>query len=250
MTMLRPGLHVLRRDDRHLQVGLDPPWRLVVPDHPDVRRVLADLASGDEPVPETPLGHRVLTDLREAGMLAEVTSPPAGRVQVTGPDLPAADARRLLLAAGVAVTARARSADVALVLAGGEPAREPLDEHLRAGVPHLVVAAGPAGYRVGPFVVPGTTACLRCVDAHLGEQDPRRAVVVEQLSGRAAAPDDPVLATVATAWAVRDVLRYLAGELPTTWSATVDLGAGPGAVRHEWSRHPYCGCSWQQGVAG
>jgi hypothetical protein len=243
MSLLRPGLHVLRRDDRHLQVGLDPPWRLVVPDEPDVRRVLAALEAGDPPVPVTPAGHRVLHDLGEAGMLGGPARP-SGRVHVTGPDVAAAEARRLLTASGTAVTPDPDVAQVALVLAAGEPAREPVDEHLRSGLPHLVVAAGAGGYRVGPFVVPGTTACLRCVDAHLGEHDPRRAVVVEQLAGRVAVPDDPLLATVATAWAVRDVLRYLAGELPTSWSATIDLGPAPGPVRRDWERHPYCGCCW------
>jgi len=244
MSLLRPGLHVLRRDDRHLQVGLDPPWRLVVPDEPDVRRVLAALEAGETPTPRSPAGHAALRDLREAGMLREPESAPAGRVHVTGPDGPAAEARRLLTAAGASLATRPRSADIALVLTGGEPPREALDDHLRSGLPHLVVAAGAGGYRVGPFVVPGSTACLRCVDAHLGEVDPRRAVVVEQLSGRPAAPDDPILASVATAWAVRDVLRYLAGGLPTCWSATIDLGPAPGVARRAWARHPYCGCSW------
>ncbi|MBA2953848.1 hypothetical protein GON03_05925 [Nocardioides sp. MAH-18] len=245
MSLLRPGLHVLRRDDRHLQVGLDPPWRLVVPDEPDVRRLLADLQAGDAPCPATPVGHRVLRELDDAGMLRRA-APPRGRVHVTGPDVVAAEARRLLTAAGAGVTADPGAADVALVLAAGEPARDPIDDHLRAGRPHLVVTAGAGGYRVGPFVVPGTTACLRCVDAHLGEHDPRRAVVVEQLAGRVGGPEDPALATVATAWAARDVLRYLSGELPTSWSATLDLGPACGAVRRDWARHPYCGCSWAQ----
>src|SRR6478735_2883132 len=141
MSLLRPGLHVLRRDDRHLQVGLDPPWRLVVPDEPDVRRVLADLQAGDSPTPETPAGHRVLRELDDAGMLHRA-APPSGRVHVTGPDTAAAEARRLLAAAGVAVTTDPGAAEVALVLAAGEPARDSIDDHLRAGLPHLVVAAG------------------------------------------------------------------------------------------------------------
>ena len=111
-------------------------------------------------------------------------------------------------------------ADLAIVVAAGEPSRTLVDDHLRAGRPHLVVGAGPRGYRVGPFVVPGSTACLRCVDAHLAVRDPRRGVVVEQLAGRTAAPDDTVLEQLAVTWAVRDALRYLAGERPSTWSAT------------------------------
>src|SRR6478735_2692698 len=107
MSLLRPGLHVVRRDDRHLQSGLDPPWRLVVPDEPGVRRVLADLEGDRTPEPATPAAHRVLRDLREAGMLrAEAPQQATGRVHVAGPDAMAAEARRLLGTAGGVVTPR------------------------------------------------------------------------------------------------------------------------------------------------
>jgi hypothetical protein len=97
---------------------------------------------------------------------------------------------------------------------------------------------------VGPFVVPGATACHRCVDAHLAEGDPRRSVVVEQLAGITATPGDAPLAALAVAWAVRDVEAYLAGRRPTTWSATVDLGLELDPRPRMWRRHPWCGCAW------
>ena len=40
---LRDGLHVVRRDDRHLQVGLDPPDRLVLDDRPGLQQTLTHL---------------------------------------------------------------------------------------------------------------------------------------------------------------------------------------------------------------
>ena len=247
MSLLRPGLHVVRRDDRHLQIGLDPPWRLVVPDEPDVHRLLADLAAGREPDPSTASAHRVLHDLRVAGLLRTGPAPDrVGRVAVLGAAAAVEDATRLLAAAGVEASAAEPDPDLVLLLAAGEPRREGLDDHMRAGRPHLVVTAGAAGYRVGPFVLPGATACLRCVDAHLGEQDPRRAVVVEQLADRPAGPDDPTLAALATAWAVRDVLRYLSGERPASWSATVELDLEAEPRCRPWPRHPYCGCAWAQ----
>jgi hypothetical protein len=247
MSLLRPGLHAVRRDDQHLQIGLDPPWRLVVPDEPDVRRLLADLAAGREPEPETPAGHRVLRDLRVAGLLQATPTPErTGRVGVVGAAGAVDDAVRLLVAAGVEVSAPDHDPDLVLVLAAGEPHRDALDDHIRAGRPHLLVTAGAGGYRVGPFVLPGATACLRCVDAHLGEHDPRRAVVVEQLAGRPAGPDDPTLAALAIAWAVRDVLRYLSGQRPASWSATVELDLDDEPRCRPWARHPYCGCAWAQ----
>lgn len=247
MSLLRPGLHVVRRDDRHLQVGLDPPWLLVVPDEPDVQRLLDDLLAGRAPEPSTPAARRVLTDLGGAGMLRPLQPPPSAGVVVTGPADQVADVARLL---GDRVTARLDEAAVAIVLAAGEPTRASVDEHVRDGCPHLVLSAGAWGYRVGPFVAPGRTACLRCVDAHLGESDPRRAVALEQLAGRPAAPDDPALWALASAWAARDVLRFLAGECPSTWSATVDLPLEADPVVRPWRRHPYCGCAWAHPLAG
>ena len=82
----------------------------------------------------------------------------------------------------------AARAEVTLVLADGEPRRDDVDGHVRDGRAHLVVAATAYGFTIGPFVLPGATACLRCVDAHLGQHDPRRAVVLEQVGGL---PDGP-----------------------------------------------------------
>ncbi|MFC7496944.1 MULTISPECIES: hypothetical protein [unclassified Nocardioides] len=243
MSLLRDGLHVVRRDDRHLQIGVDPPWRVIAPDDPDVHRVLADLAADRWPRPASTSGHRLLRDLTTAGMLRP--DPPAGgRVALAGAAAPCAEAARLLTAPGTRLVDDPDESDVVLVLAAGEPPRDLLDDHLREGRAHLVVGAGATGHRVGPFVVPGATACQRCVDAHLGEGDPRRAVVVEQLGGVPATPGDAALAALAVAWAVRDVQAYVAGSRPTTWSATVDLGLELSPRPRTWQRHPYCGCAW------
>ena len=250
MTQLRPGLHVVRRDDRHLQVGVDPPWRLVVPDEPDVHRLLADLQAGVAPRPTTPAAHRVLRDLLASEMVVhgddgEPADRTAAAIGVEPAGRPVGDTVRLLRAAGCRV-APPPAADVVILLAGGEVRRALVDAHLRDGRPHLPVVATPAGYRIGPLVVPGVTACVRCVDAHLGEQDPRRAVVVEQVGGReGGAGRDPVLETLVAAWAVRDVLSLLDGGVPSTWSATVEVGTDLSPRRREWTRHPHCGCSWE-----
>jgi hypothetical protein len=61
------------------------------------------------------------------------------------------------------------------------------------------------------------------------------------------APDvtDPVLAAVALAWAVRDVVAHLDGRRPSTWSRTLFLDPEPSHRREEdWTRHPECGCCW------
>ena len=46
----------------------------------------------------------------------------------------------------------------------GEFDRTLLDDLVRDGVPHHVVRVVEGAPVVGPFVLPGETACLRCVD--------------------------------------------------------------------------------------
>jgi hypothetical protein len=284
--VLRPGLRVVRRDDRHLQVGIDPPHRLVAPDEPDVRRVVDDLAQGRSPEPDSPAGRRFLADLvaqdlvvagsdlsdalaageeRSAVSAAfaqfgtdaprRLAARSAARVDVDAPEELRRSLTRLLRASGAGQADGAADATALLVVRGGELRRDTLDPVVRAGRPHLVVMGGPAGVTVGPFVVPGLTACLRCVDAHRGESDPRRATVVEQCAQAAprsgAEPLDPALLAMALAWAVRDLVSFVDGDQPATWSTSVALGPGLELVRRRWPRHPHCGCSWGEGlVAG
>lgn len=145
---------------------------------------------------------------------------------------------------------RPRRSGVSLVVSVGEPSRALVDDLVRDEVAHLLVALLPDRVRVGPLVEVGRTACLRCVDATLGELDPRHALVVAQLVDAPAAlvaePVDPALATLALAWAVREVASYVEGDRPTTWSTTLELD-GTGLPRPtRWERHPWCGCSWDE----
>jgi hypothetical protein len=280
---LRPGLRVVRRDDRHLQVGVDPPHRLVVRDEPGIRRLLEDLRAGHPVTAPGGAALRCLAALHHHDLLVDAAALDRALLAAEDPAAVAATFAQAGLGAGARLAARARSrvgvvapADVATTaqaLLGasgvaadrdGDPTAvllvslvplcpDRLDPHVRAGRPHLVVTPTARGFRVGPFVVPGRTACVRCVDAHLGELDPRRAVVLEQLGRPPAgglAPRDPALLSVALAWAVRDVVSFLDGDEPATWSASVDLGPDLAAERRAWRRHPHCGCAWGDLRAG
>lgn len=274
--VLRPGTPVLTRGPGVLQVGLDPPAARV-PDDPSVRHLLDALAR--------PAGHRAdahlpepaataLTRLHEAGLVLPAPALPrrpglstllaqfgpdavrrhearaATRVHLrTAPGISLAAALTdLLAAAGLATTDDPEHPGaVHVVVHAGPLPRELLDPLVRGSVPHLVVAGDATGVRVGPFVEPGRTACLRCVDAHASVTDQRRTLLLAQAAAQSAAhpaPRDPVLDRLALAWAVRDLLRYADGDEPTTWSATVDLGPHGVPERTPWGRHPYCGCSW------
>lgn len=264
--LLRPGWHAVRHDDHHLQLGLDAPARVVLADSADVRRLLAVLADPDaawEP-PGTLSAIRALQQLRSAGLLvsvpgsalekrlaaehgpsapARVAARRAARVSVEAPPGVADQVTSLLRAEGVPPSPAA--ALVTLVVGLGPVRRGRLDAFVQEGRPHLVVSGLPTGWEIGPFVVPGRTACLRCVDAARAETDPRRAVVADQLARAAvAAPVSPAAQAAALALAVREVVAYVDGDVPATWSATLSLGAtGPPSVTR-WARHPLCGCAW------
>lgn len=276
---LRPGTPVLNRSPGVLQVGLTGA-SLRLPDVPEVRRLLGALASpSGHPAPDTagdPDAAEALTRLREAGLVLPVDpETPAHLRAQAGADAVRRQAARaaswvaldappgvrpllqsLLDAAGLRVAAAPRDAGAAseasgaavrLVVADGPVVRERLDPLIRASVPHLLVAGDATSVRIGPFVAPGRTACLRCVDAHESLHDERLPLLVTQAARQCVTdppPRDPVLDRLALAWAVRDLARFVDGEAPSTWSATVDLGPAAAPVVTPWGRHPYCGCSW------
>lgn len=147
----------------------------------------------------------------------------------------------------------ARPPRLGVLVGVGEPQRELLDPWVRAGTAHVLVRMSEGQATVGPFVVPGITACLRCVDAHCTDADPSWPLLVAQHASATAReradgvpePCDGLLADVAVAWAVRDLASYAEGRRPSTWSATItfdphlcDIESRP------WLRHRACGCSW------
>ena len=254
--LLAPGLRVVRRGVGHLQIGLYDGRRALVPRTPDVEHTLAALLDR-RPVEPGPEGLAALATLQEHGCLTPADDHSRrsrrlaeSRVSLVG-DLPGA--RDLLIRAGVRVVGRQSDADVALVGGMGEVDRDRLDPLIRRGTDHLVVRLVDGAALVGPFVVPGVTACLRCIDAHRSIADPDHVPVTNRYvraTNRArddGTPDlhDPVLVALAVAWAVRDVVAHLDGRRPATWSRTVFLGPEPSSrTEQDWSRHPECGCSW------
>ncbi len=265
---LRPGWHVVRRDASTLQIGVDPPARVVAPDTDGVRRLLGDLSSARAPRELSAEAVSCLVDLLAADLVvtadqldvvaAQFGSAAEHRVlaradasaAVRGPEPFASRAADLLAAAGLDAPREPEPPTIWLVLSEGEPVRETLDDLVRQGAPHLVLTSRVGRLEIGPLVVPGRTACLRCVDAHRAEPDPRRHLVVEQtarvVAGGVPEPRDALLWSLATAWAVRDVLRFVEGDHPSTWSASFEIGPVDPPRATEWARHPHCGCVWDQ----
>lgn len=266
---------MLRRSRGEIQVGLRPEVRL--PDTEPVRRTLGHLVRG-EAVPDDPEARDVLTalapvlvdsaallhpDVGAGDVAAAAALDPAGYpsrlaarrralVSVRGA-LPGVDPAALLAASGLPTTdAREASPTVALVLCPGEIDRAELDALVRAGRPHLLMRMVEGAAVLGPFVEPGRTACLRCIDAHRSDDDPCAATLAARhAAARAdrrdgvAEPVDTALATLALAWAVRDLVTHAEGGRPSTWSGTVSLAPALATVTQtEWLRHPGCGCAW------
>ncbi|MBD7997646.1 MULTISPECIES: ThiF family adenylyltransferase [Oerskovia] len=115
------------------------------------------------------------------------------------------------------------------------------------GTPHLPVVVREADVVVGPFVRPGRTPCVRCVEGHRADLDPQWPQLVDQLRDpqrEVLDVEETTLAAVGAAIAASQVLAHLDGLTPRAASACIEI-AVPDAVPRlrEVVNHPRCGCS-------
>jgi len=118
---------------------------------------------------------------------------------------------------------------------------------MRAGVPHLAVAAEEAIGVVGPLVRPGQTACLRCLDITRASRDPAWPLILAQVAGRTAEPPacDAALAAAVAAHAAAQALAVLdrAGPASPAENGTLELVLPSWQWRRRsWPQSPRCGC--------
>jgi hypothetical protein len=126
--------------------------------------------------------------------------------------------------------------------------RRELPEILRrGGVPHLAAAASEAIGVVGPLVLPGRTACLRCLDLTRAERDPAWPLILAQLTGGGADPPacDTVLAAAVATQAAAQALAFV--DRPASASAvtngTLELVLPDWQWRRRsWAQHDRCDC--------
>ncbi len=131
----------------------------------------------------------------------------------------------------------------------GEPDRLLLHRLVRRRTTHLLLRYLDGGVVLGPYVVPGVTPCLGCLDAHADSLSPvpiaRPVGLPDPVDVTTAGGATGPLAAVAAGWLACDIARHRAGERPTTWSATVELAPGLASITClEWLRHPDCACAW------
>jgi hypothetical protein len=145
-----------------------------------------------------------------------------------------------------------------LVVLVDRAAADPLqgDRLLAADIPHLSIVVRETSILVGPLVLPGRSACLRCLDLHRTDRDPQWPLVLAQLlqgpPDRRCPREETASAQVAAGVAALQVLGHLDGRRPQAGvAATLEIELPEGlASRRPWPAHPSCGCSWPPGLAG
>ena len=138
------------------------------------------------------------------------------------------------------------SASVAVLApAAGEPLAALLPQ-LPVGAPHLLAEVREATGVVGPFVLPGQTPCLRCLDLDRTDRDPGWPALAGQLADPAPGPTACAgpLAVAVAAQACLQVLTLLDGPArPASVGGTLELTLPDWRWRRRsWPAHPACGC--------
>lgn len=140
-----------------------------------------------------------------------------------------------------------RRPDLAVIT--GRPDPVLLAALMRDGVPHLVVNAEEAIGTVGPLVVPGQSACVRCVDFSKAARDPAWPLILAQASGTdtpaATRACDTALAAATAAVAVAQALALLdrAPIYPAAVNGTLEVVLPEWQwQRRDWLPHPACPC--------
>jgi bacteriocin biosynthesis cyclodehydratase domain-containing protein len=191
------------------------------------------------------------------GMLVIADDEPALASDITPFGLSAHDigrprfygARRVLAGAAPStrVLSRIGSRPDLVVLAPEEEAdRASVIRLVSEGVPHLLASVSEAAGTVGPFVVPGETACLHCIDLHRSDLDPAWPALLAQTVVPGPAPaSDVALAGVVASLAVLHVTTFLTGDRPSSMGGTLTIGLDGSMRRRTWPPHPGCGCRFE-----
>jgi hypothetical protein len=136
-----------------------------------------------------------------------------------------------------------------LVILADSHGRELPGALVRREVPHLAASASEAIGVVGPLVLPGRSACLRCLDLARAERDPAWPLILAQLASQAGADPlacDTVLATMVAAQAAAQALAFLdlgAEAAVAVTDGTLELVLPDWQWRRRtWHPHHRCGC--------
>lgn len=117
---------------------------------------------------------------------------------------------------------------------------------LGAGIAHVPVVVREADVALGPFVLPGVSACVGCADRHAADADERWPAVARSLRAavRRPAPEETTLAACAAALAAGQVLAFLDGSRPVAAGQVLEVALPEAVPRlRQVVPHPGCGCA-------
>src|SRR5580692_9306226 len=134
-----------------------------------------------------------------------------------------------------------------LVVLTGPVLPDLIDALLRDRVPHLALRTGEAIGVVGPLVLPGRSACLRCVDLRKASGDPAWPKVLAEATFGRARPEacDTVLAAMTATLASAQALAYIdrPGTVPAGANGTLEVVLPDWQWRRRtWPPHAACRC--------
>lgn len=125
-------------------------------------------------------------------------------------------------------------------------ARATCDRLCRESMPHLAVSCAEQIGRIGPFVLPSRTACLRCYDFTRTDDDSAWPTIAMQLGSSTHPPKaDGLLVNATAAVAVVHLVDVLAGRTPPSAGGLVEVWQPHAAASTSvLLPHPACGCTW------
>ncbi|WP_017239988.1 ThiF family adenylyltransferase [Streptomyces sp. SS] len=130
----------------------------------------------------------------------------------------------------------------------------PAEQWISTGTPHLYAGVLEATGTVGPLVLPGGTACARCLQEERTDREPVWPRLLAQWRSGAPHPlpaCDLGLATAVAGLAAAHALAFLDGDLPastgTRWETSLPLLGWRAERLHP---HPACPCGAARGERG
>lgn len=115
---------------------------------------------------------------------------------------------------------------------------------VREDLTHLPVLIRELDVLVGPLVRPGSGVCLRCLDLHRCDRDPRWPALATQVATRPPQGVEPSLGWLAAGFAAHQALAVVDGRPTALEGTSAELsGWDPVPILRRWPPHPDCGCS-------
>lgn len=115
---------------------------------------------------------------------------------------------------------------------------------MREDVPHLPVLVRELDIVIGPLIRPGAGPCLRCLDLHRTDEDPRWPAVATQITASPPTGSETSLSWLAASLAAHQALAHVDGRSVLLDGVTLEVTATYPLPRYrEWAAHPECGCT-------